>query len=87
MVFFFGQIQILTLRAVIFAEQIFAVGRSENCEFRGINFHDWVIYCEFCGIYFRDGQIQKVTEGVIRLMYCTMSHVRFNQGKGLMKAF
>ena len=76
-----------TLRAVIFAEQIFAVGRSKNCEFRGINFRDWVIYCEFRGIYFRDGQIQMVTEGVIRLMFCTLSHERFNQGKWLMKAF
>ena len=36
-----------TLRAVIFAARnfrgtTFAVGRSKNCEFRGINFRDWV---------------------------------------------
>ena len=59
----------ITLRAVIFAERNFCgtnfcVGRSKNCEFRGINFRDWVIYCEFRENYFCDGQIQKVTEGV-----------------------
>ena len=43
-------------------EIILAVGRSMNCEFCGINFGDSVIYYEFRGIYYGDGQIQKVTE-------------------------
>ena len=40
-----------TIRAEIFAEQVFAVSRSKNCESRGILFHHWIIYREFCGFY------------------------------------
>ena len=45
-------IQHTTLRAEIFAEQIFTVDWSETCKFRGVNFRDTVIYLKFCGINF-----------------------------------
>ena len=54
-------INIDTLKVEIIVEQIFAVGRSKNCEFYGVYFHNWIIYCTFHGIYFRDEQIWKVT--------------------------
>ena len=33
---------------------------DQKTEYRGINFHYWVMYCQFCTIYFRNWQIQKV---------------------------
>ena len=69
-------------RTEIFTEQIFAVGRSKNCELCGINFRDWVIYCEFRGIYYCDWQIKKVTDEIILIqgIFCsTKSNLQIHQ--------
>ena len=36
-------------------------GQKTSSEFRRINFRDWVMYYEICGIHFFDRQIQKFT--------------------------
>ena len=48
-----------TLREYIFTQQIFAIGRSKNSKFLEINFCNWVMYCEFCRIYFAMGRFKK----------------------------
>ena len=48
------------------------MGGQKPANFAGFYFRNWITYCEFCEVHFRDGQISKVPGGGTTIKQLTL---------------